>query len=506
MHLCKTLLPGTLALLMGTTAAMADLTAQDVWDDWRANMDIYGESGVTVGGESIVGNTLTVTDLNISIDDPDQGTSVQANMPSITFTEQGDGTVLVTTSEAYTFSFQEVSEYFPDEPSSIAGQLVQDGLQIVVSGSPEELTYDLTANSYAFEITEFVDFGEAMPLEATFSLNDMTGTYVVRPGAIREISYAVAASTVDMLMTMNDPEEGIALNFNGEIADLALEADVALPEGFADQDPEEMSFAGFAIDAGYTFGGLSYAFDFDDGYDAASGTASASGGHLDLLFNETAVAYDTAVQNMAVAMQVPDFPFPINLNLAEYGITFAMPLARTEEAEPFAVGINLSELSINDEIWMMGDPTGQLPRDPITAQIGLSGEVKWLYDLLDPEQQMQMAMSDMPAEPRSVQIDALNISALGVQVTGQGGFEFDASAPGIAPGVPQAVGQVSVDAQGVNSMMDTLVSMGMLSQDDVMGARMMMGMFASASGNDGLSSSLEINAEGHVIVNGQRIQ
>jgi len=55
--------------------------------------------------------------------------------------------------------------------------------------------------------------------------------------------------------------------------------------------------------------------------------------------------------------------------------------------------------------------------------------------------------------------------------------------------------------------MDKLVQMGLLPQEQAMGARMMMGLFARpGEGPDSLTSTLEINAEGHILANGQRIQ
>jgi hypothetical protein len=48
--------------------------------------------------------------------------------------------------------------------------------------------------------------------------------------------------------------------------------------------------------------------------------------------------------------------------------------------------------------------------------------------------------------------------------------------------------------------------MGLLPEDQVMGARMMMGVFATPVGDDMLTSTIEVNAEGHVIANGQRLQ
>jgi len=507
MHFAKTLLPSTaLVSLLGTTAAFADVSAQDVWDDWKANMEIYGDAGITIGNESIIGNTLTVTDLGMMLEDPDEGLTIEANLPSLTFTEQGDGTVLVTMADSYSFSVTDVSEFFPDEPSVIRGSINQQGLEVVVSGTPAEFTYDMTASRYGIQLDELVDFGEAIPMVASMALNNMSATYVVRPGAIREVDYSINAATTDLFVDANIPEEDVVMNFSGQIADLALTASIAVPEGLSFDDPENVDLSGILIDGGYTFGQLAYLFNFNDGYDDASGSAQADGGFLNFLFNETQVSYDTEVTGMAANIETSELPFPVSIAADTYGLTFAMPLARTDAPAPFAVGINLTNLGINDEIWMMGDPGNQLPHDPITAQIGISGTAKWLFDLLDPAQQMEMARSDMPIEPHSVQIDRLNIDALGLQVTGDGGFTFDNTTPGPIPGLPKPEGQVSVQATGINSLLDTLVAMGMVPQEEVMGVRMMMGMFATASGNDSLSSSLEINAAGHIIVNGQRIQ
>jgi hypothetical protein len=55
--------------------------------------------------------------------------------------------------------------------------------------------------------------------------------------------------------------------------------------------------------------------------------------------------------------------------------------------------------------------------------------------------------------------------------------------------------------------LDKLVLMGLLPEEQAMGARMMMGLFAVPGGaEDTLTSKIEINDEGHVLANGQRIQ
>ncbi|HKK96878.1 MAG TPA: DUF2125 domain-containing protein, partial [Marivita sp.] len=60
---------------------------------------------------------------------------------------------------------------------------------------------------------------------------------------------------------------------------------------------------------------------------------------------------------------------------------------------------------------------------------------------------------------------------------------------------------------GANALIDKLISMGVLTSEDAMGARMMMGMFAvPGDAPDSLNSTITINEQGHVLANGMRIQ
>jgi hypothetical protein len=88
-----------LAALVAGGAAQAQVTAQQVWDNWQQGMAIYGEGGVSIGSESLVGSSLTVTDLTLSMSD--EVSTVSSTIPSIVFTERGDGTVSVVMSESY---------------------------------------------------------------------------------------------------------------------------------------------------------------------------------------------------------------------------------------------------------------------------------------------------------------------------------------------------------------------------------------------------------------------
>lgn len=492
------------AALMGTTA-MADVTAQQVWDDWKANLAMYGDEGITIGSEVAEGGTVTVTDIAIAVDDGE--VAMTANMGNITFTENGDGTVSVSMTEEYPMVMT-IDDWEGNPSTTVGLMLRQTGMTMTVSGTAEELTYDMAVDRYAIELTEFTDFGETFPMTAFFALNNLTGTYTSRPGEVREMDYSIAASTVDALFDVQIPEERVSVNIAGQIADLTLAADMAFPESLMNLNvaPEDISLVGLAMAGGYTFSGLAYSADIDVEGDQLQGTATAGNGTLDFVFNETVVSYDSQLNGLVVSAPViPDFPFPVEVGVEQYGIGFEMPLGRTDDPAAVRTSLNLTGLTINDDIWGLVDPAQQLGREPITAQIALSGQMKWLFDLLDPAQQMEMAMSAMPAELYGLTIDALQINALGAEVTGDGAFTFDNGDLMTFGGVPRPEGQASLVVTGANQLMDTLVSMGLIAEEELMAPRMMMGMFATATGNDQLSTTLEVRPDGSVFVNGQQV-
>jgi hypothetical protein len=117
-----------------------------------------------------------------------------------------------------------------------------------------------------------------------------------------------------------------------------------------------------------------------------------------------------------------------------------------------------------------------------------------------------MQDADVPGELISLSLENLTVAAAGALVKGAGAFTFDNDDLETFDGIPRPTGEINVEITGANALIDSLVSMGLLPEDQAMMGRMMMGMFARTVGDDQLTSKLEINAEGHVLANGQRIQ
>jgi Uncharacterized protein conserved in bacteria (DUF2125) len=72
--------------------------------------------------------------------------------------------------------------------------------------------------------------------------------------------------------------------------------------------------------------------------------------------------------------------------------------------------------------------------------------------------------------------------------------------------MPRPEGVIDISINGANALMDNLVAMGLIPEDQVMMARMMIGMFATPVGEDMLTSKIEFTPEGGILANGQQIQ
>ena len=82
-----------LALLAGP--ALADLTAEDVLADQLAQIALYGLDA-QANGQSRSGDVLTVESLTATASIPEEDASVELTIGGAMFTEQGDGSVIIT--------------------------------------------------------------------------------------------------------------------------------------------------------------------------------------------------------------------------------------------------------------------------------------------------------------------------------------------------------------------------------------------------------------------------
>ena len=487
------------AALIAGSAANAEVTAAQVWEDWKSQLALYGEDNLTVGTEETSSGVLTVRGLALRASDDE--VTAEVTIDAITFNEQSDGTVRVTMDDSYPVVVT------GDDGVVITIMVSQQNMEMIVGGEPDALNYDITADQYKIALQDVVDADVTFTGDAEITMNDVDMTYNTAVSDLREISYGGTVNSVDILVDFQIPGgNGEYVTGGGKMMGLTTQAEMSVPLDANFEDPDTLIMDGFAIAGGYTVDSADYVFDINAEGDQASGSITIGSSVLTGEMNSSTVGYSSKTNDMALNIVTSDFPLPIEMSLAEYGINFRMPTSATGEATDFAIGFDLIDLSISDTIWGLFDAGNVLPRDPATIQLAISGKAKALFDLFDPEQQDAMNSADMPYELESVTIDTLNIDAAGALVTGDGAFTFDNSDMQSFAPLPRPEGEASVEITGFNALLDNLVAMGLVPEEDVMGARMMVGMFARSTGDDTMETSVEVLPNGQVNVNGNRVR
>jgi hypothetical protein len=216
------------------------------------------------------------------------------------------------------------------------------------------------------------------------------------------------------------------------------------------------------------------------------------------------LAYGGGGTGIEAKVSVPDLPFPIEYSAETIQANLSMPISKTDTPTDFSLAVILANFNVSDMIWGMGDPGGALPHDPATLVVDLVGKAQWLVDIMNPEEASKM---DVPGMLHALTLKALQLKIAGADLTGSGAFTFDNNDLVSFEGLPKPTGSVDLKLVGGNGLLDNLIKMGLVPADDAMGVRMMMGLFAVAGeAEDTLTSKIEINEQGHILANGQRLK
>lgn len=492
----------TLALTTGT--ASADLTGPEVWADWK---DYWQGFGYTMTAtESQSGDVLTVSDVTMSMELPEGEGDMSFTLGTLTFTDQSDGSVSVGLPTSLPIEF----DMTPDGGEAVRGSLnlEQDAPSMIVSGDPGDFTYDYSADEMRMSLGSLAVEGADLPAETfniSVAMTGMTSKTRTIIGDLREYDGTtdVESLTYDISFDVPDGPEAGKGSFKGTLTGLSVTGGGAFGKF---EDPEDfgaMLEAGFDVTSRFTFAGGNSVIALDSPDGPINATTSSTGGALAFGMGLQGISYDVEQNDLKVDMETAELPFPVAIELAKAAFNLGMPLAASDDPQGFAFGFTMGDFTISDAIWNLVDPAGQLPRDPATLSLDLSGAVRILNDLFDPE---AMASGTAPGEIDSLDIGSVLIRAAGAEITGGGAFTFDNSDMQTFDGIPRPEGALNVTVVGANGLIDTLVKMGLLPQEQAMGARMMMGMFGVPQGNDTLTSKIEVNGEGHVLANGQRLR
>ena len=488
------------AALLVSTAAHAELTADQIWSNWKT---MYG-SVLSAGSETREGDTLILR--TVTTTSAFEGGSFTGSIETISLREPGDGTVEITMSPDYKillrFSDAETGEIVVD-----AG-LRQPDLRMVASGSEAEIRYDFSMPSASAVLNSLTVDGK--PIEAVFSadMTAATGNSMFTQGAPRRFASTIAVDGARMFYSFADPEtrakteatynlKDLGVTTSGTILDAVLMEDVA--QALADGLKFDMSISTGFAESTSSIIGPEGTTEFKATNDSSTGTIG---------FGQDGLAFKSAGTGIVYAMSSASAAMPpMQASAREMDIDLRMPIAKSDEPGDFALKLNLGDVELSEDVWGLFDPQKVLPRDPASMVIDTKGKMNWLVNIFDDEQTAALKPGDSPVALQALEIPQVLLRAAGAEVTGTGAFTFDNSDTTTFPGMPMPTGQLDLKIVGTNGLLDRLVQMGLLPEDQAMGARMMMGLFAKTveGSDDTLTSTLEFKDKGF-FANGQRLQ
>ena len=494
-----------ISIFMTGSAAYADVTAQQVWDDWKEYMVGFGYE--LQARESISGNTLVVDDLVMNVVLPEEEGSMTMSLGQFQFTDIGDGTVSMSIPAELPLKFS----IKPVEGETVDALIDYNtsGYSVVISGEPEDMTYNYSVAKMDIALSELLVDGTPVDLIlGSMSVSDLVGSSNMKIGNLRSTTQRMTTGPVTFKADFTDPEGPGRMQIDGNYSSMGFAGGGTIPSSMDPNNVAEMLNSGFAFEGGFEFGSGGSEFTFTEEDQTLEGSTSTGGGTLDIGMDTNGLNYAGQASDYRIQMIGGELPFPIEMAMQKAAFNLLMPVTGSEEEQDFAFGLTLGDFTMSELLWTIFDSGAQLPRDPATVALDLTGKVKLMVDLLDPGSMEAVERGEAePGELTELDIKGLTVSLAGAKLTGEGGFTFDNSDKVTFDGMPAPTGEIDFKLEGGNGLLDKLVAMGLLPEDQAMGARMMMGLFAvPGPGEDTLNSKIEVTGDGQVKANGQRLR
>lgn len=529
-----------LALTLGAGSALADVTPAQVWENLQKYSADYGYQ--VSGDVEDAGGTLTVTDAVFTM--AGEAGTTSATIPQMTFQETGDARVrVVIEGDMAVDSRFTVAAPQPDAPAdapadapdagtdapapaetvemTMTGTIKLPGNEMVVSGTPEDMLYEYTYPTMAFDFTLPTEPGKDVTIPVTGTVTDLTGSQrnVAADGGI-DSTFDMKAAQAEMQIDALVPGEGAggagsgSMDFQVAVTNLTGTGTAKTPGQSFDLGSQlaQALAAGLTFDTTLAYETLQGSFEVagkdDSGQDQnAKGSFGSGASDIAVRMSDQGLGYKAASADAKAEMTVNTLPFPISYAVRQISAEMLLPVSKGDAAQPFKFAYVLDGLTFSDAIWNLFDPTSQLPRDPASLTVDLSGEAVLSQDLFDPALAQPPADAgadatpEAPFAPKSLTVNKVALDAVGAKADIAGTLEFSDN-----PNEP--VGKLNGSFEGVNGLMDKLVAMGLVPQEQMMGLRMMLAMFAKPVDGqpDQLTSEIEFREGGSIFANGQQVK
>ncbi|WP_371155651.1 hypothetical protein [Jannaschia sp. 2305UL9-9] len=481
------------ALAFCATPVLADLTAPQVWADWQRGYGALG-STVSAASETYEDGTLTLTDIVATATLGEVDTI--STYSGLTLVEQPDGSVRIEIPARLDIT-SATTVMNTEQTQTLA--LETTGWDAVVREDGAGRVYDISAATlaYVFDGMTGGSGNEGEDVTGRMTLSNMATTYTnVASGDVLATDQTLSADGA--VITAASPDAGFEMTYTLDAIASVFAGTIDLA---ATPVTPTLSSMGLLLSGDATHEGSTLAVTAASDSGPVSINGTSGGGRIGIDISEDTLGYTLGSTDAQMTLTLSAFPVPLNLTMSELSTGLALPLGVSDEPKPYALSLAWRDVAIDDAIWGMFDPTGQLPRDPATILLNVSGTALMKADIFGGDPAAMAAMNGAPGELRTLDLTQLNIALAGAMLQGNGMLEFPTPGP-----VPQPVGTLNLSLDGGLALADKLVALGFLPAEQVAFAKGMAGVVARPVGEDQLESEIVFTPDGGITANGLPLQ
>ncbi len=498
------------AALCAPQAALADLTVEQAWEVWTTQFEALGldwEADAVPEGDA-----LAVGPIFLTMQFPGLPLEMNLQLPGPRFVpDAGEIEVQLPTSETMPFSVSATGGAGAGFTSSGAFAWRMEDVSVRMRQTDAGVETRWSGISFEIDMTEYGTGGQPFPAEYRYVQSgfDITQTSRIDGDWLDFTRRGVAGQVViDYGYGDETTAEGLVGTLRRDDVETLTELRLPRSGPTLDRLPE-------LAEAGMMFRHEAVAksgFDEDDEWYAGEVISSSETRWTNItgLFTLTGDGLGVVSGADAVEMQMTDelLGISVDVEAARILLDLAMPVLRAVEPQEYALRFELDGLTLSEETWTAFFMSDKLPRQTADLKVDLGGEAILLETLFDLAALGQSFNGPLPVSIETLDLRALEARFWDAELTGKGAVRFDHSASRTFDGVPATEGDATFELTGVQALLDRLTEAGVLTTDDAMSARMMMGMFtAPVDGEeDAVRAEVDITPDGQVTVNGQRLR
>ncbi len=326
-------------------------------------------------------------------------------------------------------------------------------------------------------------------------------------GPARVAYLTLAADTLESRVLLADADDAVTSSSASAGTEAALNLDVfALPAPEGAEGPLDFRVEGLLASGA----GQSFSRQTGEGSSVETRSSSASS-RATLTATPERIEGDLRLRDVAASIAGDRIPLPqVAFSAEAMGFGVSLPVAVPEAPAEGGVAppqtarltAEIADLALDEALWAALDPEGALPRTP--GQLSLDAEAD--IAALDPAAQA-LAPEGLPGRmPTALRLNTLALAFGGATAQASGAVALGAGGPFGMPDMNAAEGSLDIDATGVTQLIDAIVAAGLVSPEQAMGARMMLGMFATMAPDGSLRSRIVAGPEGSLSINGMRLR